>query len=52
MVSGTAKNVKYAFQLKMFMLWNKIFLSLFCENDMLRNGNLGLKMGVSRVAHT
>ena len=23
-----------------------------CENDMLRNGNLGLEMGVSPVAHT
>ena len=25
---------------------------VICENDMLRNGNLGLKMGVSRAAHT
>ena len=25
---------------------------LICENDMLQNGNSGLKMGVSRVAHT
>ena len=23
-----------------------------CENDMLRSGNLGLKMGVSPTAHT
>ena len=23
-----------------------------CENDMLQNGNLGLKMGVSHAAHT
>ena len=25
---------------------------VICENDMLRNGNSGLKMGVSRAAHT
>ena len=25
---------------------------VICENDMLRNRNLGLKMGVSRTAHT
>ena len=29
---------------------DRIFWS-FCENDMLRNGNLELKMGVSRAAH-
>ena len=49
MVSGTAKNVKSAFQLKMVMLWKELFV--ICENDMLRNGNLGLKMGVSGAAH-
>ena len=42
MVSGAAKQIKCKKKKK----------SLFCENDMLRSGNLGLKMGVSRVAHT
>ena len=51
-VSGTATNLKSALQLKMVMLWNEILLSLFCENYILWNGNLGLKMGVSRTAHT
>ena len=37
-------------------LWNgdaleRIF-SVICENDMLWSGNLGLKMGVSKMAHT
>ena len=28
------------------------FFFYICENDMLRAGNVGLKMGVSRAAHT
>ena len=51
MVSKTGGGGGSALQLKMVVLWNEIFLS-FCENDMLRNENLGLKMGVSPVAHT
>ena len=44
MVSGTAKTVKW---------WcSGAEYFKICENDMLRNGNLGLKMGVSRAAHT
>ena len=34
----------------MVMLRSGIFK--ICENDMHRTGNLGLKMGVSRAAHT
>ena len=49
MVSGTAK---YALQQKKNgdALERNIFV--IRENDMLRNGNLGLKMGVSPAAHT
>ena len=47
MVSGTAKSAK---KCKMVMLRNG-FLEI-CENDMLRNGNSRLKMGVSLAAHT
>ena len=36
----------------MVMLRNGFFCVEICENDMLRNGNSGLKMGVSRAAHT
>ena len=39
------KNVKSAWQLKMVMIWNEILLPSICENDMHRNGNVGLKMG-------
>ena len=49
-VSGAAKKLKYVLQLKIVMFRNEIFV--ICENDMLRSGNLGLKMGVSRAAHT
>ena len=48
MVSGKAKSAK---RCKMVMLRNGFFLEI-CENDMLRYGNSGLKMGVSRAAHT
>ena len=48
MVSGTAKSAK---KCQMVMLRNGFFGNI-CENDMLRNGNSGLKMGVSRAAHT
>ena len=41
MVSGTAKSAKN---------WTDFFWK-FCENYMLRNGNSGLKMVVSRAAH-
>ena len=34
------------------MLWSGFFGHFVHENDMLRIGNLGLKMGVSRAAHT
>ena len=44
MVSGTAKNVKWWCSGPDFLV--------ICENDMLRNRNLGLKMGVSCAAHT
>ena len=47
MVSGTAKSAK---KCKMVMLRNGFLV--ICENYMLRNGNSGLKMGVSRAAHT
>ena len=49
MVSGTAKSAKNC---KMVMPLRNRFLGNFCENDMLRNGSSGLKMGVSRAAHT
>ena len=48
MVSGTAKSAK---KCKMVMLRNGLFLVIY-ENYMLQNGNSGLKMGVSRAAHT
>ena len=41
MVSGTAKSAQ---KCKMVMLRNGFFLEI-CENDMLRNGNSGLKWG-------
>ena len=44
MVSGTAKNVEW---------WcSGTYFLVICENDMLRNRKSGLKMGVSRAAHT
>ena len=49
MVSGTAKSAK---KCKMVMLRKDFFVVVICENNMLRNGNSGLKMGVSRAAHT
>ena len=48
MVSGTAK---FAHKCEMVILRDTDFL-VICENDMLRNGNSGLKMGVSRAEHT
>ena len=48
MISGTAKSAK---KCKMVMLRNGFFGNLW-KLYMLRNGNLGLKMGVSRAAHT
>ena len=45
MVSGTTKSAK---KCKIVMLRNGFFCVEICENDMLRNGNSGLKMGVSR----
>ena len=43
-VSGTAKAIKW---------WcSGAEYVKICENDMFRIGNLGLKMGVSRAAHT
>ena len=48
MVSGTTKSAK---KFKNGDAPERIFL-VICENDMLRNGNSGLKMGVSRAAHT
>ena len=46
MVSGTAKSAK---SVKWWCSGTDFFV--ICENDMLRNGNSGLKMGVSRAAH-
>ena len=45
MVSGTAKTVKW---------WcsGAKYIYIYFFNDMLRTGNLGLKIGVSRGAHT
>ena len=48
MVSGTAKSAK---KCKMVMLRNR-FLGNLWKWYMIRNGNSGLKMGVSRAAHT
>ena len=42
-VSGTAKSVKWS--------CSRAEYFKICENYMLRNGNVGLKMGVSRAAH-
>ena len=50
MVSGTVKSPQ---KCKLVMLRNGFFFCVcVCENDMLRNGTSGLKMGVSRAAHT
>ena len=44
MISGAVKTLKW---------WcSGADFSVICENDMLWSGNLGLKMGVSKMAHT
>ena len=51
MVPGTAKKCKICLATKNGdVLEQNIFV--ICENDMLWNRNLGLKMGVSSAAHT
>ena len=47
MVAGTAKSAK---NVKWWCSGTDFWV--ICENYMLRNGNSGLKMGVSRAAHT
>ena len=49
MVSGTAKSAQL---IKWWCSGTDFFVVVICENDTLRNGNSGLKMEVSRAAHT